>query len=101
MSPTALLPSRLRRRWRNADNASRQQLIVDTSLDLLRREGLAAVTMRRVAQRLGVGTMTLYTYIENQAMLHRHMTHRGFELLRDCCDQASTLGTPLKWRGGS
>lgn len=101
MSSTALSPSRLQRRWRNADSESRRRLIVDTSLDLLRRQGLAAVTMRRVARRLGVGTMTLYTYIDNQAMLHRQITRRGFELLRDRCDQASTLGTPLKWRGGS
>ena len=101
MPSTALSPSRLQHRWRNADSESRRRLIVDTSLDLLQRQGLVAVTMRRVAQRLGVGAMTLYTYINNQESLHRKMTQRGFELLRNRCDQASTLGTPLKWRGES
>jgi len=42
-------------------------LIIETALDLLRRRGPQDVTMRRVAARLGVGAMTLYTYIDGQA----------------------------------
>ncbi len=68
---------------------------------LLDQRGLKAVTMRRVAERLGVGAMTLYTYIENQPELHRAMMRRGFEMLHQQCKDASTLGTPMGWRGGS
>jgi AcrR family transcriptional regulator len=37
------------------------QGIVRAAIDLTDSEGLAALSMRRVAERLGVGTMSLYT----------------------------------------
>ncbi len=43
--------------------------IVRTAIELADTEGLSAVSMRRVAQRLGVGTMSLYTYIPAKAEL--------------------------------
>ena len=101
MASTALSPSRLQRRWRTADGGERRRLIVDTALNLLGRHGLERVTMRRVAERLGIGAMTLYTYVNGQHGLHQQMTRRGFEMLRDACQHASTLGTSLKWRGGA
>jgi AcrR family transcriptional regulator len=57
--------------------------------------------MRRVAGELGVGAMTLYTYFPNQQALRRAMIRRGFELLYQRCDAASTLDTPAGWRGGA
>lgn len=43
--------------------------VVDTAVELADREGLAAVTMRRVAQDLQVAAMTIYTYIPGKAEL--------------------------------
>jgi AcrR family transcriptional regulator len=43
--------------------------VVDTATDLADAEGLDAVTMRRVAQELGVVPMTLYTYVPGKAEL--------------------------------
>ncbi|RKT84563.1 regulatory protein, tetR family [Saccharopolyspora antimicrobica] len=37
--------------------------IVQAAIDLADREGVAALTMRRVAAELGVGTASLYTYV--------------------------------------
>jgi AcrR family transcriptional regulator len=37
--------------------------IVSIAIEIADREGLSAVSMRRIAERLGVGPMTLYTYI--------------------------------------
>ncbi len=37
--------------------------IVDVAVELLESDGLGAVTIRAVAERLGVGAMTLYTYV--------------------------------------
>jgi AcrR family transcriptional regulator len=93
--------ARDRRRWACADHEARRELIVDTALDLLARNGLDGVSMRRVAQRLGVGAMTLYTYIDGQDELRRQMIDRGFKMLAAGCSEASTLGTPGKWRGGA
>ena len=92
---------KLATRWRNADRAQRRMMIVDTAIDLLHRYGSEAVTMRRVAQRLGVGAMTLYTYVSGQDDLRRAMIGKGFEMLSAGCQQASTLDTPSAWQGGS
>ncbi len=37
--------------------------IVTTAIEIADADGLGAVSMRRIAERLGVGPMTLYTYI--------------------------------------
>jgi AcrR family transcriptional regulator len=37
--------------------------VVDAALELFETEGLGGVTLRAVAKRCGVGTMTLYTYV--------------------------------------
>src|ERR671914_2667448 len=43
--------------------------IVDAAIEVADAEGLAALSMRRVADRLGVGTMSLYTYVPGKAEL--------------------------------
>ena len=43
--------------------------IVATAIEVADREGLAAVSMRRIADQLGVGTMSLYTYVPGKAEL--------------------------------
>ena len=37
--------------------------IVDAAIDIADRDGLAALSMRGLAQRLGLGAMTLYSYV--------------------------------------
>jgi len=70
-------------------------------MKLLTHEGPAALTMRRVAASLGVGTMTLYTYLEGQTALHREMVRRGFEMLNRGCREHSTVDQDGSWRGGA
>jgi AcrR family transcriptional regulator len=62
--------------WRTSERASRKgrpQLSVDriarTAIEMADAEGLSALSMRRVAERLGVGTMSLYTYVPGKAEL--------------------------------
>ncbi|HEX2133942.1 MAG TPA: TetR/AcrR family transcriptional regulator [Actinophytocola sp.] len=43
--------------------------IAAAAIELADAEGLAALSMRRVAERLGVGTMSLYTYVPAKAEL--------------------------------
>jgi AcrR family transcriptional regulator len=44
-------------------------VIVRAAIELADAEGLAALSMRRVAERLGVGAMALYTYVPGKAEL--------------------------------
>jgi AcrR family transcriptional regulator len=43
--------------------------IVRAGIEIADTDGLAALSMRRVADRLGVGTMSLYTYVPGKAEL--------------------------------
>lgn len=43
--------------------------IVTTAIDVANREGLAALSMRKVAAELGVGTMSLYRYVPGKSEL--------------------------------
>jgi len=62
--------------WRTSERASRKgkpdlsvDPIVRTAIEVADQAGLAALSMRRVAERLGVGTMSLYTYVPGKAEL--------------------------------
>jgi AcrR family transcriptional regulator len=44
----------------------RRQEIVAAAMELADREGLDAVSMRNIAERLGVGTMTLYGHVSGK-----------------------------------
>jgi len=74
-------------------------MILDVALDLLESHGSEHMTIRRVAARLGVGAMTLYTYVHGREGLRRELVRRGFEYLsRGChraCDVASETGQTL------
>ncbi len=98
---TPLTTAQLRRRWRLADREERRQLIVDAAVRLMQKSGLESVTIRRVADCLGVGAMTLYTYVDGQEGLRLAMTQHGFDLLSSGCQEASTLGTAQGWRGSA
>ncbi len=52
--------------------------VVETGVALADAEGLEAVTMRRVAQELGVVPMTLYTYVPDKATLLELMLDRVY-----------------------
>ena len=68
--------------------------IVRTAIAVADAEGLAALSMRRVADRLGVGAMSLYTYIPGKAELLDVMldTVLGEETTLDSADGG--------WRAG-
>ncbi len=69
--------------WRTRERASRRgndlsaDRIVTAAIDLADADGLAAVTMRSVAQHLGVGTMSLYTHVPGKPELEALMVDRA------------------------
>ncbi|WP_127501810.1 TetR/AcrR family transcriptional regulator [Actinoplanes solisilvae] len=54
---------------------SRDQ-VVDAAIGIADTEGLAAVTMRRIAQDMGAGAMSLYTYVPDKDRLIDLMVDR-------------------------
>jgi AcrR family transcriptional regulator len=68
--------------------------IVDAAVGLADREGLDSLTMRRVAEGLGVGAMSLYTYVPGKAELIDLMLDRVYG------EQLAALATEGDWRAG-
>jgi AcrR family transcriptional regulator len=68
--------------------------VVAAAVELADAEGLAALSMRRVAERLGVGTMSLYTYVPGKAEL--------LDLMLDTvlAEEARQDGADGDWRAG-
>lgn len=46
-----------------------RELIVDTAIEIIEAHGLSALSMRNLAERLGVAPGTLYTYVANRTAL--------------------------------
>jgi AcrR family transcriptional regulator len=53
-----------------------EEAVVDAALAVAKKEGLAAVTMRRVAAELDTGPASLYVYVRNRDELLRAMLDR-------------------------
>ena len=75
-----------------AQATTSRQAIVDAAVELADAEGLGAVSMRRLAEKLRVGTMTPYTYVESKDDL--------LDLMRDEAGRAMLVPEPLPedWR---
>ena len=58
------------RRTRPAKSPLSQEAIVTTALDLLSREGMAGLSLRKVAAALDTGAASLYVYVANLDELH-------------------------------
>ncbi|MEV0704721.1 TetR/AcrR family transcriptional regulator C-terminal domain-containing protein [Saccharopolyspora sp. NPDC050389] len=63
---------------RTATEPAGRQRIVHTAIRIADREGRAAVSMRRVAAELGVGTMSLYRHVPDKDELLRLMADTAF-----------------------
>ncbi|MEQ4724108.1 TetR/AcrR family transcriptional regulator [Nonomuraea sp. B19D2] len=86
--------------WRTSERASRKgkpelsvDRIVRAAIEVADAEGLQALSMRRVAERLGVGTMSLYTYVPGKPEL--------FDVMLDTVygETARPEDVPGGWRG--
>ena len=56
-----------------------RERILDATIELARQEGLEGVSIRKIAERVGVSHMLLYSYFENRAAIIQALRERGFE----------------------
>jgi AcrR family transcriptional regulator len=91
--------------WRDPSTAPRRgprpgltvDAVVDAAIRLADAEGLDAVTMRRVAQALGVAPMTLYTYLPGKAELLDLMLDAAYAAMA----RTDTSGRPWRERAAA
>ena len=88
-----------------------RELIVDTALEILDREGMAALSMRRIATELGTGAASLYAHVSNKEELQELLLERVLsrvphetpdpdrwaDQLRELCRQ--TVGALISYPG--
>ncbi|MGA9869574.1 MAG: TetR/AcrR family transcriptional regulator [Rhodococcus sp. (in: high G+C Gram-positive bacteria)] len=88
--------------WRVSGKPSRTGLsvdaIVEAAIVIADAEGLDAVSMRRVADRLGVGAMSLYTHVPGRKDLVDLMTDGALRALYVNVDEPATSSD--NWRAG-
>ncbi|GAB18885.1 putative TetR family transcriptional regulator [Gordonia effusa NBRC 100432] len=68
--------------------------IVDAAIDLADVDGLAALSMRKLADRLGVGAMSLYRHVADKDQLVREMAEEAGRRFRYPIDEPG----PWTWR---
>ena len=56
-----------------------RERILDATIELARQEGLEGVSIRKIADRIGVSHMLLYSYFENRAAILQSLRERGFQ----------------------
>lgn len=87
--------------WEPSDRPGRtgvtKQAVVENAIALADAEGLGALTMRRVAERLGVGAMTLYTHVPGKPELVELMLDA---VAGDVYADGALPGHRADWRDG-
>lgn len=87
--------------WGSQTAAGRSGLtlkaIVTAAIDIADRDGIDALSMRNVAERLGVGTMSLYTHVPGKADLIDLMFDSAYGELYESVESPSQR--PGGWRG--
>ena len=82
----------LARQWKELGREGRRELIVKVAFEMLQDDGEDALTIRRIAAAIGVGAMTLYTYVDGLEDLHRQIIAKGFEIIHHNCSTACETG---------
>jgi AcrR family transcriptional regulator len=74
--------------------------IVEAAIELADGEGLAALSMARLAQRLGCGTMSLYRHVANKDELVTFMLSAGVGPPTSGIDATDWRGALTDWAVG-
>lgn len=63
----------------NYHHGDLRRAVIDTALQLIAEQGIASLTLREIANRIGVSRMAPYRHFENKALLLAVLAQEGFE----------------------
>jgi AcrR family transcriptional regulator len=99
-SPSSRLRGRIRQRKQPVQRRSRQtvEVLLEATLQVLKRDGHAALTTTRVAERAGVSVGTLYQYYPDKGSLVTALKVKYFDALVGATRAAGeeVVGAPLE-----
>jgi AcrR family transcriptional regulator len=58
-----------------------RRVVIETALELIAEQGIESLTLREIAQRIGVSRMAPYRHFENKTVLLVAMAQEGFQSL--------------------
>lgn len=70
-----------------------RKTILDESRDLLIRDGFSNLSMRKIAQRLGVSATALYSHFENKDDILLNLIESSVDTLLEVLNEAAAKGT--------
>ncbi len=82
------------RRQRNREEM--RAAILDVSREIMREQGLAALSLNEIARRVGITTPALYTYFPSKAALYDALYRMGIRLFREA-EEALWRTTEPTW----
>src|SRR3954462_3093309 len=105
MTTNEPLPRALEILWGDAPAARRtrglsRDRIVAAAIELVEAEGLGALSMARLAERLGCGTMSLYRHVANKDELVVFMLSAAASPPPTSSDDATWRGALTDWANG-
>jgi AcrR family transcriptional regulator len=74
---------------------STRSALIDAAARIVNQEGARALSVRRLADKVGVSTMAVYTYFDGMAGLARAVREDGFERLSRSLDTVSRSKDPV------
>ncbi len=80
--------------WREARRRSARDAIVGAAWELVRSEGLAALSLRELAKRAGISTPTVYAYFESKNAIYDAMFGRAATEFADWMSRPSGCEDP-------
>jgi hypothetical protein len=70
--------------------------IIRVAVEIVDREGIDALSARRISKELGISSMTIYNYVENLSEVKKLVLCKGFDRLYDSVYQSLTgAGAPM------
>jgi AcrR family transcriptional regulator len=65
----------------NYHHGDLRRAVIDTALQLIAEQGIASLTLREIANRVGVSRMAPYRHFENKAVLLAVLAQEGFQAM--------------------
>ena len=79
---------------RERERTELRERILEAARDIVRREGFAALTIRKIADAIEYAPGTLYLYFENRDAIASELSSEGFRKLLEAFAPAEKIGDP-------
>ena len=81
---------------RQREKKDQRQKILDTALEIINQEGFAALSMRKLADRIEYSPASIYLHFDSREQIARELSAAGYAQLLDRLTTAATSPDPIE-----